>query len=203
MASRRYRRGRARPWARGRSVAGAWAALRSSSGLFRRPSSGAAVGAAWLGWRVAPPSLAEGLHGVELPLPCPARVPARLAGRRWQERALVRAAWGQARRRPSAAPLLPELAAVASLSCTRPGLELVAARLRRPCRPPALALLRPPLPCSLRRRGCSSSGAAASFPAPALAPDPACGAAAGRSRRPTAEAEQAACGRTKQAGAGA
>ncbi|XP_039818592.1 translation initiation factor IF-2-like [Panicum virgatum] len=43
---------------------------------------GSRGGAGWPGWRAAPPSPAEGLHGVELPLPCPARVPARLAGRR-------------------------------------------------------------------------------------------------------------------------
>ena len=42
MVGRRHRRGGARPRPRGRCVAGAWAALRSSSGLFRRPCSGAA-----------------------------------------------------------------------------------------------------------------------------------------------------------------
>ena len=287
MAGRRHRRGGARPWARVRSVAGAWAALRSSSGLFRRPSSGAARRpapasrrrpwrACWrprraragacpcllrrslpVGARRARPCArgmrrrpgrggAASTRGLWRPGPwCAQAMARRRAGREPRRRRVAGLAccsflagrgppWrrappplpcsrpgaagrttagrrgrscgrrgGQARRRPSAAPLVPELAVVAYLSCTRPGLELVAARLRRPCSPPALALLRPPLPGSLRRRGCSSSGAAASFPAPALPPDPACGAAAGRSRRPTGEAEQAACGRAKQAAAGA
>ncbi|KAG2535621.1 hypothetical protein PVAP13_9NG127473 [Panicum virgatum] len=161
---------------------------------------GSRGGAGWPGWRAAPPSPAEGLHGVELPLPCPARVPARLAGRRLAGEGAraggvgARHGGAQARLRscPSSPPSPPSPARGPAWSSSQLGFTGHTARR--------------PWPSSGRPSQAPSAGVVAQA-REQLLPSPHRRSLqirrAGRSRRPTAEAEHAACGQAKQAAAGA